>query len=112
MKRKIFTLAIILTAIVYLGSCYLPSPLYGTWTDNAGNKIIFMQDGSFQSKIINSEGEPENGEGTYSVIDNVIVFNFTGGSINTEWDIRGALLYLTWTANGNTILLTLYHTGR
>ena len=31
---------------------------------------------------------------------------------NTEWDIRGAMLYLTWTANGKTTMLNLYHTAR
>lgn len=115
MKKHGIILLFILTSLLYLASCYTPSPLYGTWADNAGNKITFMQDGSFQAKIINSEGNPESVEGNYAVIDNVLIFNISGDIVysrNTEWDIRGAMLYITWTANTNPKNLTLYHTAR
>ncbi len=98
-----------------LASCYTPNPLYGTWTDNDGNKIQFIDDGSFSATIKDSDNKLVSYSGDWSIVDNVIVFSIKGDSSytrNTEWDIRGALLYLTWTANNNTKMLTLYHTAR
>lgn len=115
MKNKLFFGSLLITAVLLLASCYTPSPLYGTWTDNNGDKIAFFDDGSFMATIVDAEDNVKNYEGNYNCIDNVLVFNITGESsysINTEWDIRGALLYLTWTMNNNTRLLTLYHTAR
>jgi len=114
MKKHI--LLILLAGIIGLFvSCYTPSPLYGSWADNAGNKITFVQDGTFTAKIVDSEGNSEVVSGNYNVIDNVIVFNVTGDVVysrNTEWDIRGAMLYLTWTTDKDPINLTLYHISR
>ena len=98
-----------------LASCYTPNPLYGTWTDNDGNKIQFIDDGSFSATIKDSDNKLVSYSGDWSIVDNVIVFSIKGDSSytrNTEWDIRGAMLYLTWTANNNTKMLTLYHTAR
>lgn len=96
-------------------SCYTPNPLYGTWTDNDGNKIQFIDDGSFSATIKDSDNQLVSYSGEWSVIDNVLIFTIKGDTQytrNTEWDIRGAMLYLTWTANNNTKMLTLYHTSR
>ena len=96
-------------------SCYTPSPLYGTWTDNDGNKINFMDDGNFTAAIKDTDNNMLHYEGTWATVDNVLIFNIQADNAyarNTEWDLRGAMLYLTWTANGNTKMLTLYHTAR
>lgn len=114
MKKQGIILSFIITLILF-SSCYTPSPLYGTWADNAGNKITFTQEGTFNAKIIDTEGKTSNVEGNYSVIDNVIIFNISGDTIytrNTEWDIRGAILYITWTATDKPVNLTLYHIAR
>ena len=96
-------------------SCYTPNPLYGTWTDNDGNKIQFIDDGSFTATIKDSDNQLVSYSGEWTVIDNVLIFSIKGDTQytrNTEWDIRGAMLYLTWTANNTTKMLTLYHTSR
>lgn len=31
--------------------CTVPSPLYGTWSDNVGNQIMFLNDGTFSATI-------------------------------------------------------------
>lgn len=112
-KKTFITLSTIF-ALFTLSSCYTPSPLYGTWNDNLGNKITFISDGTFVAKIFDKYNQPTSYDGEYTVIDNVIVFSTkTGKIINTEWDIRGSLLYLTWTSEENeTFALTLYHTAK
>lgn len=114
MKKNFCILSLFVSLFIFI-SCYTPSPLYGTWADNAGNKISFMQDGTFTAKIVDSEGKGNVVSGNYNVIDNVIVFNVSGDTVysrNTEWDIRGAMLYLTWTSDNEPINLTLYHISR
>ena len=113
-KSKIAAFIISLMILTGLSSCYTPSPLYGTWADNDGNKITFINDGTFVAKIVvSSTSTSTNYEGSYSIIDNVIVFSTSSGTqINTEWDIRGSILYLTWTASGSTMNLSLYHTSK
>jgi hypothetical protein len=112
-KKTFITLSAIFTLFAF-SSCYTPSPLYGTWNDNLGNKITFISDGTFVAKIFDKYNQPTSYDGEYTVIDNVIVFSTkTGKIINTEWDIRGSLLYLTWTSEENeTFALTLYHTAK
>lgn len=113
-KAIISSLVLALVTLLFI-SCYTPNPLYGTWTDNDGNSIQFQADGSFNASILNSSSEAIEYQGTYDVIDNVLIFHITGDkeySRNTEWDIRGAMLYLTWTANNVTKSITLYHTAR
>lgn len=112
---KLFLLSILFMTI----SCYVPSPLYGTWSDNTGNKIIFQDDGSFTAKIVTSKNEKNepvftNYQGTYNVVDNVIVFSMNPDFNRiSEWDLYGSTLYLKWTTDDqNLILLTLYHTAR
>ena len=115
--------AALLALAMLLASCYEPSPLYGTWADNSGNSITFIADGTFVAKVANSTGTTVNYEGNFSVIDNVLIFSYkqvaTDGNgtsstftMNTEWDIRGSMLYLSWTAGGETTKLSLYHTAR
>ena len=116
MKNRFFLVAVfaILMAIIFC-SCYTPNPLYGTWSDNDGNKIQFIDDGSFSATIKDSDNKIISYSGEWTVIDNVLIFTIKGDSQytrNTEWDIRGAMLYLTWTANNNTKMLVLYHTAR
>jgi len=113
MKKAFF---VMLAAFVFV-ACYVPSPLYGTWADNNGNKITFISDGTFASQIKDGAGMRRSFSGSYSTVDNVLTFSYqwegVSYSMNTEWDIRGSLLYCTWTFDGNqTIKLTLYHTAR
>lgn len=112
MKVKSIFIPVFFGAVLMLFSCYTPSPLYGTWADNDGNKITFISDGTFVAKITDSVGNIINYEGNYSVVDNVVVFSTADGTVNSEWDIRGAMLYITWTSGGVTKNLTLYHTGK
>lgn len=111
-KKKItfsFMAIALLSFAAMFQSCYAPSPLYGKWADNPGSSITFVADGSYTASII-SNGAKTQYSGTYTVVENVIVFSkSTGTSINTEWDIRGSILYLTWTDdNGSSQRLELY----
>ena len=106
---------VVLVATVLLASCYEPSPLYGRWTDNNGNSISFISDGTFIAKINDKTDTLITYQGDYSVIENVLVFNISSPSastIDTEWDIRGSLLFCTWTQDGVTRTLTLYHVSK
>lgn len=112
-KKLIISLLTLIT-IFTLSSCYTPSPLYGTWNDNLGNKITFISDGTFMAKILDSNKITVSYEGEYTIIDNALIFNTSSGDIiNTEWDLRGSMLYLTWTTKDKQIIsLTLYHTAK
>lgn len=124
MKKLGITAALTLLLSLIFTSCYEPSPLYGTWADNDGNKITFINDGTFNAYVLDSAGDKVNYSGDYSVIDNVLVFNYTSPkydgsfSTNTEWDIRGSMLYLSWTYTDSTlgvkqtVNLTLYHISK
>jgi len=113
MKKRFLLGTLIVTLVLLLSSCYTPSPLYGTWTDNTGDKLVFMQDGTFSASVVNSENASIKYDGTWTCIDQIIVFNISGGkTMNSEWDVRGALLYLNWTENNKIKNLTLYHTAR
>lgn len=110
--KNVFKL-ILAFLVMTFASCYAPSPLYGTWADNDGNKLSLVSDGTFVSKIIDSDGASITYEGDYNIIDNVIVFSTSEGLvINSEWDVRGSVLYLTWTSNNETKNLSLYHTSK
>lgn len=116
MKNKIIFATLLLTIGLLFTSCYTPSPLYGTWADNSGDTLKFFDDGSFSGVVLGSEGNSETYSGSYSVIDNIIVFLFKEPATdqkNVEWDIRGAMLYLDWTCmDGTTKVLSLAHTAR
>ena len=114
-NRFILAAGFALLMAIIVCSCYTPNPLYGTWSDNDGNKIQFIDDGTFSATIKDSDNKIIPYSGEWTVIDNVLIFTIKGDSQytrNTEWDIRGAMLYLTWTANNNTKMLVLYHTAR
>ncbi len=97
------------TVLVLLNACYQPSPLYGVWADNNGNKITFNADSTYAATLITSTDEEKIIEGSYSVLMNAITFTRDdGSSLVTEWDIRGNMLYLTWTFSTETMNLTLY----
>lgn len=125
--KKIFltvTVVFSFLASLLLFSCYEPSPLYGKWADDYGNYVTFTSDGTFVAKIYiepQDEKSETNYQGDYSVIDNVLVFTVSekdgetiSETVNTEWDIRGSMLYLTWTnaSNSKTLNLTLYHVSK
>lgn len=117
--KKVFLIVMAVAALLasswLLLGCYEPSPLYGSWADNSGNKISFINDGTFVAKIKSVMGTAVSYEGDYSVIDNVLVFSVKDPSytVTTEWDIRGAMLYLEWLGSDKqTVSLTLYHTAR
>lgn len=116
MKNIIKTISILFLSSLIFISCYTPSPLYGTWTDNDGNSIQFRDSGEFSATIKDSSNKSITYEGDWRTIDNVLIFNINGDtekySRNTEWDMKGAMLSLTWTANNSTRQLTLYHTAR
>ena len=105
--KVLFPLALIL-GLSFLSSCYAPSPLYGTWADGWGNKISFMADGTFNANTTLNDNV-EMDDGTYEVLKNIIVFSKSSGAkMQTEWDIRGNLMYLTWIDNkSNARLLEL-----
>ncbi len=110
LKSTFLALALISILAAFFASCYQPSPLYGAWSDNSGNKISFADDGSYSATIVDTSGTKHTYSGTFTVIENVISFSKNDGSINSEWDIRGGMLYLTWfDSYGEAIRLTLYH---
>lgn len=103
--------AVFLSAFLAV-SCYSPNPIYGKWADNNGNQISFNSDLTC-SATINVGGTNTMYDGAYQVIENVMIFTWSSGlSMNTEWDIRGSILYLTWTEGSETIQLSLYHTAK
>jgi hypothetical protein len=107
-------LAAVLIGTCLFSSCYTPSPLYGTWADNTGDKITFISDGTFTATITNTAGSSTLYGGTWTVLDNVLIFTKSSGStVDTEWDIRGSMLYLDWVDDYNeTQALTLYHVSK
>ena len=111
-KVIVFAIFVGLFTAALFSACYQPSPLYGAWADNAGNKISFADDGTFSATIVDSNGDIQNYSGDYAVVENVLSLSKDDSSINTEWDIRGGMLYLNWTDSyGTQISLTLYHSA-
>lgn len=113
---KSFFISLVLLAGLLFISCYTPSPLYGRWNDNSGNSLTFFPDYTFSGSVVGNEDKVIIYSGSYTVIDNVIVFLFKEpetNTINVEWDIRGAMLYLDWTnSDGSMKKLSLAHTAR
>ncbi len=105
-----FAVLILTLAVFSFFGCYTPAPLYGNWTDNTGNTIRFQSDYTFSAKIKTSSGTASY-QGTYAVMNNVLVFEIENPSYNvvSEWDVRGSMLYLVWKdSDGETVSLTLY----
>jgi hypothetical protein len=103
-----------LVAVFLFVSCGPPpSPLYGTWADNVGDRIFFDAD-TFNVRISSSPGTSINYEGNYAVLLNSLTFTCTNITLQvvTEWDIRGNMLYLNWTSSdGVSSHLTLLKTS-
>lgn len=114
MKKNttLFTIIAVLLASLFI-SCYTPSPLYGTWSDNNGNTIKFMANGSYTSTITIS-GTKEDYKGEWSCVENVLVITKeSGAQFTSEWDIRGSILYLSWVNQfGDNEPLRLYHVSK
>lgn len=113
-KKIISKLLGIFFASTIIISCYSPNPIYGKWADNIGNVISFFPDLTFSSKIYDTSLTQSDYSGSYNVIENIMVFNQNDGrTIMTEWDIRGSILYITWTTEyGETISLSLYRISK
>lgn len=116
MKKSFLALFASLLICTLFSSCYTPSPLYGKWTDNENQSINFINDGTFVASIIDDTTHNKiTYQGEYTVMDNVLVFNVKDpitSDIVTEWDIRGSMLYITWTTSNYTKSLTLYHSAK
>lgn len=98
-----------LVVLLFFYGCAAPSPLYGTWADNRGNKITFVADNTYTAQIADSEGNSTMYSGSYNVQINALSFVTETLTVVSEWDIRGNMLYITWvTAEGDVINLTLY----
>jgi hypothetical protein len=110
-KRGVCMLAAgLLTAFLVL-SCQEPVPLYGSWMDNGGNRITFVNDGTFVAAIVNKEDMTNKiYTGTYTVLQNSMSFSCPEEDllIVTEWDLRGNMLYITWPNKGENVPLTLF----
>ena len=108
-KRNFFLFLLLAITSLSLSSCYEPSPLYGVWADNKGNQITFNADSSYAATLLDSTLTSYVIEGSYTVLMNALTFTRDDGStLVTEWDIRGNMLYLTWTFETETVNLTLY----
>lgn len=98
--KKLFVSLVALFGLFMLSSCYEPSPLYGKWQDTTGNSITFIQDGTYNATIYNeTTGGSAPVEGTYQVLDNVLILSTDSGNLTTEWDIRGNILIINWYSN-------------
>lgn len=115
--------------VVVFASCYEPSPLYGTWSDNNGSTITFVSGSDeFNAKIYYYDDQGNKNSksyaGTYSWVENSLTLTYKDinnendtGTMNTEWDVRGSMIYLSWTSklaheDPETVTLTLYHTAK
>ena len=114
MRKHIFKLGFVGFILVLLASCYTPSPVYGTWADNSGSKITFIDDGTYTATIVDTTGVKTLYEGSWTVMENVLIFTKKSGvQFNTEWDIRGSILYLDWVDDEDEIQsLVLYHVSK
>jgi hypothetical protein len=103
-------ISFLLTVVFLVFSCAEPSPLYGTWTDNRGDKLSFFDDNTFNATFIYNSIS-KNYEGNYSVLLNSLTFNCTSETLTvvSEWDIRGNMLYLNWPQDdGSVAAMTLF----
>lgn len=118
-KKIILTLALIVSAlfITVISSCYIPNPLYGTWSDSNGDQYItILEDGTFTARITNSDLTSTDYTGEWTTVDNILILSIKGSvnyQRNVVWSLNGAILYLDWTSEDNTQKsVTLYHTAR
>lgn len=131
---KVIAAAMIAAAGVLLTSCYEPSPLYGKWESNDGSSITFVSGSDEFNAVIMTKDSTNTDvkntySGTYSYVENTLTLTYKNnddakasngdsGTMNTEWDVRGSILYITWTSKLlegeglQTVVLTLYHTAK
>lgn len=110
-KKNLLTFILIITLCVLFTSCTTPSPIIGSWADNAGNTIKFAEESQFTASILDSTDTVVAYSGTYTVNLNALIFEIsdTSAIILTEWDIRGNIMYLTWTdSDGINKALSMY----
>jgi len=109
--KKFFSFALGVFCLLWTATaCAEPSPLYGTWSDNRGNRLSFFEDNTFSAKII-TNGIDIDYEGSYLILLNSMTLTCTNVTLTvvTEWDLRGNMLYLDWPRDdGTTASLTLY----
>ena len=112
-RTCVITTALLITlaaAALLFASCVEPSPFYGTWADNMGNRFTFVADNTFSAQV-KSSGVTINYEGNYTVLMNVLTLDCTNVTLRvvTEWDIRGNIMYIKWTSlDGISMSLQLY----
>jgi len=118
-KKIILTLALVVSVlfITAISSCYIPNPLYGTWSDSNGDQYItILEDGTFTARITNSDLTSTDYTGEWTTVDNILILSIKGSvnyQRNVVWSLNGAILYLDWTSEDNTQKsVTLYHTAR
>lgn len=108
-KKNLYLFFCLVLFAVFFMSCKLPNPLYGSWSDVKGeNQITFIQDGSctVKMKTVNSGTSMS---GTYRIIQNTVIFELPSIKVNSEFDVRGNVLSITWTyADRTTRNFTMY----
>ena len=66
---------VVIFSAVIIG-CTQPSPLYGTWNDNQGNKISFMSDNTFTASVYDDlSHETIISSGRYNVLLNALQYH-------------------------------------
>jgi len=107
-KKVLFLVSGTFLAAFFVSCNAMPSPLYGTFADNAENRFVFNDDGTFNARVT-VNGKTTYPDGNYSVLRNVLTLSYDGGTIVTEWDLRGNMLYLDWRdETGKPVGMTLY----
>lgn len=107
-SRFVFGAIFALLIVIFTSGCYAPSPFYGTWADNSGDTITFMSDMSYNAKIyINNTVTSQTG--SYEVLMNVLILRGENGNVmESEWDIRGNILYMEWSDGSKNKKLKLF----
>lgn len=110
LKYRLIFFAVLFFA-VYVTSCKVSSPLYGTWASNSGDKLILDKGDSCVMYFPSLSATASTQSGSYSVLLNMITFSMPNGTYVFEWDVRGKILYLTYTdnsASGGKIGISMY----
>lgn len=103
--------SVVLFFAVYVTSCKVSSPLYGTWASNSGDKLTLNSGDSCVMYFPSLSQTAGTQRGSYSVLLNMITFSMPNGTYVFEWDVRGKILYLTYTDNsssGGKIGISMY----
>ncbi len=115
-KLSIFNASLFLLFLLF--SCDSQNPLYGRWSDNYGNTIMFNDEGNY--KFVVTDGDEETSSTGKFIVDlNTIILtddtNTDAAPILSEWDVRGNVLYLDYYTEESGVKtlhsLALYRTG-